>query len=102
VSLGAERSVEWEYNTNPEVTLKKLQKEHYQIIGLEQTDRSVDYKTVSAQHPLLFIIGNEVEGIPENILSYCDVVAEIPMSGVKESLNVSVAFGIGLSRILNR
>jgi len=47
-----------------------------------------------------FIVGAEVAGIPKNIMKKCDIIAEIPMRGKKESLNVSVALGIALFRIL--
>jgi tRNA G18 (ribose-2'-O)-methylase SpoU len=46
------------------------------------------------------VVGNEVEGISKSVLKLCDIVAEIPMRGEKESLNVSVAAGIALFRIL--
>jgi tRNA G18 (ribose-2'-O)-methylase SpoU len=46
-------------------------------------------------------VGNEVTGLPKNILKKVDIIAEIPMQGEKESLNVSVATGIALARILN-
>ena len=49
----------------------------------------------------MFILGEEVEGLTKNILEKCDLVAEIPMKGQKESLNVSVAAGVALYRILN-
>ncbi len=49
---------------------------------------------------LVFIVGTEVTGIPKNILKKCDVIAEIPMQGKKESLNVSVSAGIAVFRIL--
>jgi tRNA G18 (ribose-2'-O)-methylase SpoU len=42
-----------------------------------------------------------VEGISEEVLAQVDVVAEIPMRGGKESLNVSVAGGVALFRMLN-
>lgn len=100
VALGAEKSIDWEYVTNPEKTIKDLKKANYQIIGLEQAKNSVDYKKVKIKYPILFIVGNEVGGIEKNMLSLSDVVAEIPMNGKKESLNVSVAFGVGLFRIL--
>jgi len=47
-----------------------------------------------------FIVGPEVTGIPKNVLEKCDIIAEIPMCGKKESLNVSVACGVALFRIL--
>ena len=101
VALGAEKSIEWEYFKDPKKIIDKLKKSKFQIIGLEQTNKSVDYKKVRVKYPILFIVGNEVGGIESNILKLCDVIAEIPMKGKKESLNVSVAFGVGLFRMLS-
>src|SRR3989338_3110525 len=92
VALGAEKSVDWEYVKNANKKIKDLKKEKYQIIALEQSKNSIDYKKVKVKYPVLFIVGNEVGGIDSKVLSLCDVVAEIPMRGEKESLNVSVAF----------
>ncbi|MBI2630668.1 hypothetical protein HYW73_00430, partial [Candidatus Nomurabacteria bacterium] len=50
---------------------------------------------------LAFLVGSEVGGIPQNILKNSDIIAEIPMRGRKESLNVSVALGVALFRICN-
>jgi len=101
VALGAEKTLEWEYAENPKKILEKLKKETYQIVALEQSQGSVDYKKVKIKYPVVFVVGNEVDGISADILSLCDTVAEIPMRGAKESLNVSVAFGVGLFRMLN-
>ena len=49
---------------------------------------------------IALVVGNEVEGLPKSVLAKCDIAAEIPMRGMKESLNVSVALGIALFRIL--
>lgn len=100
VSLGAEKTIPWEYIEDPKKIIKKLKKEGFVIIGLEQSETSVDYKKVKPKSSFLFIVGNEVDGIEKKILSLCDIVAEIPMKGEKESLNVSVAFGTALFRIL--
>ena len=70
------------------------------IIALEQHKNSVDYKKVKVKNKNVFIAGSEVEGIPKNILNKCDIVAEIPMLGEKESLNVSVALGVALFAML--
>jgi tRNA G18 (ribose-2'-O)-methylase SpoU len=40
------------------------------------------------------ILGNEVEGVQEDVVEICDQVVEIPQSGMKHSLNISVAAGI--------
>jgi len=100
VSLGAEKTVSWQKFKNINLALKFLQKQKVRIIGVEQAANAKDYKKVSAHPPVAFIFGNEVAGIPEAILKKCDTVAEIPMRGGKESLNVSVAVGIAVSRML--
>jgi len=100
-ALGAEEFVKWEQKKNVLSLLTKLKKEKYLIIGIEQDKKSIDYKKVKLQSKNAFIVGTEVTGIPKNILKKCDVIAEIPMRGKKESLNVSVATGIALFRILN-
>ena len=99
-ALGAEEFVPWEQKKSIFSLLAKLKKENFQIIALEQDKRSVDYKKVKTKTKNAFIAGPEVTGIPKNILEKCDVIAEIPMKGKKESLNVSVAVGIILFRVI--
>jgi len=100
-ALGAEKFVKWEQRKNISTLLKKLKKEKYLIIGIEQDKKSVDYKKVRLKEKNVFIIGAEVVGISKNILQKCDVIAEIPMKGKKESLNVSVACGVVLFGIIS-
>ncbi len=102
-ALGAEKTVRWEYVESVDQVLKNLKKENYKIVAIEQSQQSVDYKKVAQDlegKDIAFIVGNEVDGVSRNILKNCDVVAEIPMKGEKESLNVSTAFGIAVFRIL--
>lgn len=101
VSLGAEKTIPWEYIDDPKKLIKKLKKEKIKVVGVEQSKKSVDYKKVKIEGDTLFIVGNEVDGIEKEILALCNTIAEIPMRGDKESLNVSVAFGVALFRILN-
>lgn len=100
VSLGSEDDIDWEYVEKPLGFLKKLKKEKFQIIGLEQSKGSKDYKKVKTKFPVIFLVGSEVGGMDKKTLEICDVIAEIPMRGKKESLNVSIAFGVALFRIL--
>jgi len=100
-ALGAELIVPWEYKKSLSVLLTKLKKENYKIIAIEQDKNSVDYKKVRLSHKNAFIVGTEVSGLPKSILKKCDIIAEIPMKGKKESLNVSVATGVALFRILS-
>jgi tRNA G18 (ribose-2'-O)-methylase SpoU len=101
VALGAEKNISWENILNPQDLILKLKKQNYQVIALEQSSNSIDYKKVKVKYPVLFIVGNEVEGINKDLFSLADIVAEIPMKGKKESLNVSVAFGVALFMVLN-
>jgi 23S rRNA (guanosine2251-2'-O)-methyltransferase len=99
-ALGAEKTVPWQQVKTIAPLITKLKKEGYQIVAIEQSENSVDYKKIKVQKNTAFILGNEVSGIAKAVLKKCDVVAEIPMKGKKESLNVSVTAGIALFRML--
>lgn len=105
VALGGELSVEWEYVKSPHILITRLKKQYQglRVISIEQDKRAVDYKQVKLdpKTPVLFLVGNEVDGISKALLNKCDIIAEIPMNGTKESLNVGVSLGIALFRILN-
>jgi len=101
VALGAEKDIAWEYMKNTSTILKKLKKDGFTIIVIEQDKRSVDLKKVKAKYPIALVMGNEVSGVDKKIMKLADFIAEIPMVGKKESLNVSVAFGIAGYGILN-
>jgi len=100
-ALGAEEFVSWEYKKNILPVIGKLKKEGFLIIGLEQDKKSVDYKKIKLRKKNALVVGTEVSGISRNILNRCDIIAEIPMRGGKESLNVSVALGVLLFRVFN-
>jgi len=101
VALGGEKSVQWKSLKSVTSIIKKLKAEGYVVVAVEQHPRATDYKNFKVRRPTVFIFGNEVLGISEKIISLCDEVVSIDMRGKKESLNVSVAFGIALARILN-
>ncbi len=98
VSLGAEKNIPWEKAASVLRLLAKLKKDDYAIVALEQDERSVPYDELHKQkftdYKIALVIGNEVDGVDKKVLARCDVIAEIPMAGAKESLNVAVAFGI--------
>lgn len=99
-ALGAENFVSWEYRKTLIPLISALKREGYMIIAIEQDKKSVDYRKIKISKKVAIIVGSEVLGLSKNILDKCDVIAEIPMSGEKESLNVSVACGVALFRIL--
>jgi len=98
-ALGAEGWIPWEYFVDLEKLLLKLKKDGFQIIAIEQDEKSVDYRKIKAKDKTAIILGGEVKGLSKEILNKCDVVAEIKMYGKKESLNVSVACGVVLFQI---
>ncbi|ETB64133.1 TPA: TrmH family RNA methyltransferase [Candidatus Nomurabacteria bacterium] len=99
-ALGAEEFVKWEYKEKLLPLLNKLRKDNYFIVAIEQGKNSKDYRKIKIKEKTAFILGEEVYGIKENILDKCDAIAEIPMHGKKESLNVSVACGVALFRMM--
>ncbi len=101
VALGAETSVAWEQAPNVLTLLKKLKKEGWQICAIEQDKNSKSFKKLPKSGKVLIVMGTEVTGLPKNILKVCDGIYEIPMRGSKESLNVSVAFGVAVYEVVN-
>jgi tRNA G18 (ribose-2'-O)-methylase SpoU len=103
VSLGAEKTVPWEKFSSTSRLIDRLKKEGYKIFAVEQSKNSTPYyKGIlrSTQDRLALIFGNELRGVASTVLKKCDKILEIPMRGKKESLNVAVAFGIVVFRLL--
>jgi len=101
-ALGAETWIPWEYRENTISLINVLKKKGYKIIAIEQDEKSIDYRKIKKVEKIAIIMGPEVTGLDKEILNKCDIIAEIPMRGKKESLNVSVACGIALFRILDK
>lgn len=101
-ALGAEQTVPWEQVTDVFKCLNTYRHNGYAIIGLEQAEHSVDYKEVPRYSRVVFVLGTETVGMSNELINACDTIAEIPMKGNKESLNVSVAAGILLYRVLDK
>jgi tRNA G18 (ribose-2'-O)-methylase SpoU len=100
-ALGATDSVPWEYYKDPVEVVRKLKRQGTRIIALEHTSKSVSYSDFQYNFPMCLVVGNEVDGVSQKILSLSDAAVEIPMHGIKQSLNVSVAYGIVIYHILD-
>ena len=102
-ALGAQKSVSWEYAKSVSVVIEKLRKEGFEVVAVEQSENSIDYKTLKlkAMQKIAFLFGNEVRGVSKPLLGKCGKIIEIPMRGEKESLNVSVSAGVVLFSVLN-
>jgi tRNA G18 (ribose-2'-O)-methylase SpoU len=86
--------------------IRNFKKEGGVVVALEQDKNSIDYKKIKLQKVLgkkyLIIPGKEVEGLDKRVLQVCDIVAEIPQYGKKESLNIVSACAVAISRLFDR
>lgn len=99
-ALGGEKTIPWVYEKSLSKVITSLKKDGFTIAAIEQSETSVDYKKFKVPEKIALIVGNEVKGLPKSVLDKCDVTIEIPMKGEKESLNVGVAAGVVLFRVL--
>lgn len=95
-ALGSENRVAWEYQPDPCVLIQSLRSQGYSIIGLETGKGAVSIVSFSPPEKIALVLGNEVEGIPEEVRKELEALVEIPMRGLKRSLNVSVAAGMAM------
>jgi 23S rRNA (guanosine2251-2'-O)-methyltransferase len=95
-ALGAEDSVEWAYFAETNDALRTLKNKGFCLIALEQTEGSTSLELfpIKENQKYALIFGNEVKGIQQEVIDYCDYCVEIPQFGTKHSFNVSVTAGI--------
>ena len=93
-ALGAEDAVPWEYYENPLDAAEMIKKQCIPLILIEQTKQSKSIYEIDWKFPVCFIVGNEVNGVSEELSNMVNIHVELPMRGVKQSLNVSVAVGV--------
>ena len=96
-ALGSTESVEWEYVKEAKDIIQELKSNGIKVCALEQTDKSIQYHEISkADFPLAVVVGNEISGVSQDLIDLCDFSIEIPQYGIKQSLNVAVAYGISI------
>ncbi|MBR2051981.1 MAG: RNA methyltransferase [Bacteroidales bacterium] len=100
-ALGAEESVKWRYFETTEDACKYLKENDYTINAVEQIEGSVKLSDFTPTSKSAYIFGNEVDGVDDEVLPYCDKAIEIPQEGTKHSLNVSVTAGIVMYHLFN-
>jgi len=99
-ALGATESVPWSYHKSAAEVVSRLKGQGYEIVVVEQTTESRPFFKTEYRFPLCLIMGNEVDGVSDELVAMADKAVDIPMLGIKHSLNVSVAYGIVLYGIL--
>lgn len=100
-ALGAVDTVQWYRYEDPLDAVRQLKKQNIPLIALEHTADSVPYTQFQFPQPFCLILGNEVDGVSEILLQEAAAAVEIPMLGLKQSLNVSVAYGVVMYHALD-
>lgn len=95
-ALGAEQTLVWEYREDIHEVLAELAEQNIQVVALEQTDSSVPLPEFKPDRDVALLLGTEVTGLPDDILSLVQNHIEIPMFGSKESFNVIQAAAMAL------
>lgn len=95
-ALGATESVVWNYAKETAEAVKQLKAQGYRIYAVEQVDTSIALNklNINKKDKIAIILGNEVFGVSDEVLPLCDGAIEIPQTGTKHSLNVTIAGGI--------
>ena len=97
-ALGATESVEWKYFSKTIDAIQSLKDSGYLIIGIEQTENSVELQDMRVGKGEMYalVFGNEVNGVDQDILNLCNLCLEIPQFGTKHSFNIAISVGIVL------
>jgi len=101
-ALGATESVPWDYVADPVAAARAVRDAGRTLVVLEQTPEACDWRDFAFPFPCCFVVGHEVKGVNPGVLTLADRVLEIPMAGIKKSLNVAVSFGILAFAIRNQ
>ena len=97
-ALGSTESVEWEYVEDTLDLIEKLQKEEVLVASIEQAENSTMLQdfTIQSNKKYAIVMGNEVKGVQQEVVTASDYCIEIPQFGTKHSLNISVSCGVVL------
>ena len=101
VSTGAIDYVKVAQASNLSNVINKLKENGFWIYAADGSGKD-DYQSIKYDGPVALIVGSEGRGISRLVLENSDFIIKIPMTGHVNSLNVSVATGILLSRIRNK
>jgi len=97
-ALGATESVDWEYVDDTLQLIEKLKNSQIKIVSIEQAENSTMLQDfiLEKDQKYAVIMGNEVKGVQQEVVSASDFCVEIPQFGTKHSLNISVSCGVVL------
>lgn len=101
-ALGATETVPWRHFPSGAEAVKYLKELGVYVIALEHCEQNENIMSIDCPFPVGLVVGNEVDGVTQETISVCDTAAEIPMFGMKQSLNAAVAYGIAVFQLVQR
>ncbi len=103
-ALGSTESVTWEYAEDTLSLLDQLRNEGIEIAAIEQAENSIALHDFvpKKDKKIAIVLGNEVKGVQQEVVSNADYCIEIPQFGTKHSLNISVSYGVVLWDLFNK
>ena len=102
-ALGAQETVPWEKHKDPLPLAHRLKAKGYTLAVLEITDQPTTFSELDPSHfPMCLMVGNEVNGVRDALVEVADLALEIPQYGSKQSLNVSVAYGVAILALVQQ
>jgi tRNA G18 (ribose-2'-O)-methylase SpoU len=103
-ALGATDSVEWEYQKDALTVVQQLQADGVYVASIEQAENAVmlDKFTPKNGQKIAIVMGNEVKGVQQEVVSASNTCIEIPQLGTKHSLNISVTCGVVIWDLFNK
>lgn len=103
-SVGTWQWVEWEYCDTAVEAISKLKSQNpeVKIVGVELSDKSIDYTKADYSLPIALVVGHESDGVSQEVLDLCDILVELPQLGINTSMNVMVSLAIVLYEILEK
>ena len=91
IAMKVDKWMDIEYVDDIEKFYKQIKSEGYQIVVSLLDDETIDFRQVDYTKPTLVVLWNEVDGVSAESIKYADKKIKIPMYGMSQSLNVSVA-----------
>ena len=100
-ALGSTDSIKWTHEKYAVKVIKELKEKGIKICALEQTSNTIPHYEIKFEEhfPLCLIVGNEITGVSQELINLCDFSIELPQYGIKQSLNVAVAYGIAVFKL---
>lgn len=96
-SASANKYVDVVQHDNELDALDQFKGAGHQIVAAHLVESAVDYRDINFTLPTVLVMGAEIEGVSDQVVERCDACITIPMMGMVESFNVSVACAIILS-----